>query len=69
MKHSLKYLLLSAMFFEEMRFTYLPPLHPHSYQHLFHNLQYPNKTKPPLLLHVITKKPKPYHPPQSHKIG
>lgn len=57
-KDSLKYLLVSGMFFEELGFTYLGPVDGHSYDELFENLQYAKKTKGPVLLHVITKKEK-----------
>lgn len=57
-KDSLKYLLVSGMFFEEMGFTYLGPVDGHSYEDLFENLEYAKKTKGPVLLHVITKKEK-----------
>lgn len=57
-KDSLKYMLVSGMFFEELGFTYLGPVDGHSYTELFENLQYAKKTKGPVLLHVITKKGK-----------
>lgn len=68
-KDSLKYLLVSGMFFEEMGFTYLGPVDGHSYEDLFENLEYAKKTKGPVLLHVITKKGKGYKPAESDKIG
>lgn len=68
-KDSLKYLLVSGMFFEEMGFTYLGPVDGHSYEDLFENLEYAQKTKGPVLLHVITKKGKGYKPAESDKIG
>lgn len=68
-KDSLKYLLVSGMFFEEMGFTYLGPVDGHSYEDLFENLEYAKKTKGPVLLHVITKKGKGYKPAEADKIG
>ncbi len=68
-KDSLKYLLVSGIFFEELGFTYLGPVDGHNYDDLFENLQYAKKTKGPVLLHVITKKGKGYHPAESDKIG
>ncbi|MBD1378788.1 1-deoxy-D-xylulose-5-phosphate synthase [Metabacillus arenae] len=68
-KDSLKYLLVSGMFFEELGFTYLGPIDGHSYEDLFENLQYAKKTKGPVLIHVITKKGKGYHPAEQDKIG
>jgi 1-deoxy-D-xylulose-5-phosphate synthase len=68
-KDSLKYLLVSGMFFEEMGFTYLGPVDGHNYDELFENLAYAKKTEGPVLLHVITKKGKGYHPAESDVIG
>lgn len=68
-KDSLKYLLVSGMFFEELGFTYLGPVDGHSYDELFENLQYAKKTKGPVLLHVITKKGKGYKPAETDKTG
>ena len=58
MKDSLKYLLVSGIFFEEMGFTYLGPVDGHNFDELFENLNYAKKTEGPILLHVITKKGK-----------
>ncbi|TXC92302.1 1-deoxy-D-xylulose-5-phosphate synthase, partial [Metabacillus litoralis] len=52
-KDSLKYLLVSGVFFEELGFTYLGPVDGHDYDDLFENLQYAKKTPGPVLLHVI----------------
>lgn len=68
-KDSLKYLLVSGMFFEELGFTYLGPIDGHSYEDLFDNLSYAKKTPGPVLLHVITKKGKGYFPAESDKTG
>jgi len=68
-KDSLKYLLVSGIFFEELGFTYLGPVDGHSYEDLFENLQYAKKTKGPVLLHVITKKGKGYKPAETDTIG
>lgn len=62
LKDSLKYLLVSGMFFEELGFTYLGPIDGHNYEELFENLQYAKKTEGPVLLHVLTKKGKGYGP-------
>ena len=58
LKDSLKYMLVSGVFFEELGFTYLGPVDGHNYDELFENLRYAKKTKGPVLLHVITKKGK-----------
>lgn len=58
LKDSMKYFLVSGMFFEELGFTYLGPVDGHNFEALFEQLQYAKKTKGPILLHVITKKVK-----------
>ncbi|PLR84493.1 MULTISPECIES: 1-deoxy-D-xylulose-5-phosphate synthase [Bacillus] len=68
-KDSLKYLLVSGIFFEELGFTYLGPVDGHNYEDLFENLSYAKKTEGPVLLHVITKKGKGYQPAENDKIG
>ncbi|WLR43880.1 1-deoxy-D-xylulose-5-phosphate synthase [Bacillus carboniphilus] len=68
-KDSLKYLFVSGMFFEEMGFTYLGPVDGHDFNDLFENLNYAKKTKGPVLLHVMTKKGKGYHPAEKDKVG
>ncbi|HJV16589.1 MAG TPA: 1-deoxy-D-xylulose-5-phosphate synthase [Bacillales bacterium] len=68
-KDSLKYLLVSGVFFEEMGFTYLGPVDGHSYEALFENLSYAKKMEGPVLLHVITKKGKGYNPAEMDKTG
>ena len=68
-KDSLKYLLVSGVFFEELGFTYLGPIDGHDFEALEENLQYAKKMKGPVLLHVITKKGKGYKPAELDKIG
>jgi 1-deoxy-D-xylulose-5-phosphate synthase len=68
-KDSLKYLFVSGMFFEELGFTYLGPVDGHNYEELFENFKYAKKTEGPVLLHVITKKGKGYHPAENDKRG
>lgn len=68
-KDSLKYLLVSGAFFEELGFTYLGPIDGHDFVALEENLQYAKKMKGPVLLHVITKKGKGYKPAELDKIG
>ncbi|OCA91045.1 1-deoxy-D-xylulose-5-phosphate synthase [Bacillus sp. FJAT-27225] len=68
-KDSLKYMLVSGMFFEELGFTYLGPVDGHNFEDLFENLAYAKKTEGPVLIHVITKKGKGYYPAESDKIG
>jgi 1-deoxy-D-xylulose-5-phosphate synthase len=61
-KDSLKYLLVSGMFFEELGYTYLGPVDGHDIDDLMENLAYAKKTKGPVIIHVITKKGKGYEP-------
>ena len=68
-KDSLKYLLVSGMFFEEMGFTYLGPVDGHNFDDLIENIRYAKKTSGPVLLHVITKKGKGYKPAEQDKVG
>jgi len=68
-KDSLKYLLVSGIFFEELGFTYLGPIDGHDLTDLERNLQYAKKVDGPVLLHVITKKGKGYRPAEDDKIG
>jgi len=68
-KDSLKYLLVSGVFFEELGFTYLGPIDGHDLEALEENLQYAKKMKGPVLLHVITKKGKGFKPAELDKIG
>ncbi|WP_422123182.1 1-deoxy-D-xylulose-5-phosphate synthase [Planococcus sp. X10-3] len=68
-KDSLKYLVVSGMFFEELGFTYLGPIDGHDLEELEDNLQYAKKVGGPVLLHVITKKGKGFLPAEQDKIG
>ena len=68
-KDSLKYLLVSGMFFEELGFTYLGPIDGHNLDELEDNLRYAKKIEGPVLLHVITKKGKGFLPAEQDTIG
>ncbi|HSI66917.1 MAG TPA: 1-deoxy-D-xylulose-5-phosphate synthase [Planococcus sp. (in: firmicutes)] len=68
-KDSLKYLLVSGVFFEELGFTYLGPVDGHDLEDLEQNLQYAKKMEGPVLLHVITKKGKGFLPAEQDLIG
>ncbi len=69
LKDSLKYLLVSGMFFEEMGFTYLGPVDGHNLEDLLENIKYAKKTEGPVLVHVITKKGKGYAPAENDALG
>ena len=68
-KDSMKYLLVSGVFFEELGFTYLGPVDGHDLSDLERNLLYAKKMDGPVLLHVITKKGKGFRPAEDDKIG
>ncbi|HSO56772.1 MAG TPA: 1-deoxy-D-xylulose-5-phosphate synthase [Paenisporosarcina sp.] len=68
-KDSLKYLLVSGIFFEELGFTYLGPIDGHDYEKLQETLLNAKKMKGPVLVHVLTKKGKGFRPAEEDKIG
>ncbi|MCM3715236.1 1-deoxy-D-xylulose-5-phosphate synthase [Halalkalibacter oceani] len=68
-KDSLKYLLVSGIFFEELGFTYLGPVDGHDLDDLAENLTFAKKTKGPVLVHVLTKKGKGYEPAENDAKG
>ncbi|WP_059103309.1 1-deoxy-D-xylulose-5-phosphate synthase [Shouchella shacheensis] len=69
LKDSMKYLLVSGVFFEEMGFTYLGPVDGHDLDDLRDNLRYAKKTSGPVLVHVVTKKGKGYKPAEEDAKG
>lgn len=69
LKDSLKYMVVSGIFFEEMGFTYLGPVDGHDLDDLKQNLNYAKKTNGPVLVHVITKKGKGYKPAEEDATG
>ena len=68
-KDSLKYLVVSGVFFEEMGFKYLGPIDGHDFEALETNLRYAKEAKGPVLVHVITKKGKGYKPAEEDTVG
>lgn len=68
-KDSLKYLLVSGVFFEELGFTYLGPIDGHDFTELERNFNYAKKTEGPVLFHVVTKKGKGFRPAENDKVG
>jgi len=68
-KDTLKYLLVSGIFFEELGITYLGPVDGHDMNALIDNISYAKKTKGPVLVHVLTQKGKGYRPAESDAIG
>ncbi len=69
LKDSLKYLVVSGVFFEEMGFKYLGPIDGHDIDSLEKTLDYAKKAKGPVLVHVITKKGKGYKPAEEDTVG
>ncbi|MFO7316936.1 MAG: 1-deoxy-D-xylulose-5-phosphate synthase [Bacilli bacterium] len=69
-KDSLKYLVISGVFFEEMGFKYLGPIDGHDFDALEKTLEYAKKVEDrPVLVHVVTKKGKGYKPAEEDRIG
>ncbi len=69
LKDSLKYMVVSGIFFEEMGFTYLGPVDGHDLDDLKNNLNYAKKVSGPVLVHVVTKKGKGYKPAEEDATG
>lgn len=68
-KDSLKYLVVSGVFFEELGFKYLGPIDGHDFEALEKTLEYAKKVQGPVLVHVITKKGKGYKPAEDDTVG
>lgn len=64
-KDSLKYLLVSGIFFEELGYTYLGPIDGHNVEELITCFTQAKRTKGPVLVHVVTKKGKGYAPAEA----
>ena len=68
-KDSLKYLVVSGVFFEEMGFKYLGPIDGHDFEALEDTLEYAKKVGGPVLVHVVTKKGKGFKPAEEDTVG
>lgn len=68
-KDSLKYLVVSGVFFEEMGFKYLGPIDGHDFEALEDTLEYAKKVEGPVLVHVVTKKGKGFKPAEEDTVG
>lgn len=68
-KDSMKYLLVSGMWFEDLGFTYFGPVDGHNLPLLLETLKQADKVEGPVLVHVVTTKGKGYTPAEtdSHK--
>lgn len=69
LKDSLKYLVVDGAFFEELGIRYIGPVDGHNYEELEHALKTADSIEKPVLIHVVTKKGKGYHPAENDKIG
>lgn len=65
-KDSLKYLLMSGIFFEELGFTYLGPINGHDLRALKQVFERAQGVQGPVLVHVYTKKGKGYPPAEKN---
>ncbi|UEX89107.1 1-deoxy-D-xylulose-5-phosphate synthase [Staphylococcus ratti] len=68
-KDSLKYLVVDGAFFEELGIRYIGPVNGHNFEELENALQTADSINKPVLIHVVTKKGKGYHPAENDKIG
>ncbi|MBH8601668.1 1-deoxy-D-xylulose-5-phosphate synthase [Thermoactinomyces sp. CICC 23799] len=67
-KDSLKYLVVSGVFFEHLGFTYIGPVDGHQLDELMESLRLAGKTKGPVLVHVITRKGYGYKPAEDDSV-
>lgn len=68
-KDSLKYLVVDGAFFEELGIRYIGPVDGHSFEELENALAAADSINKPVLIHIVTKKGKGYHPAENDKIG
>lgn len=68
-KDSLKYLVVSGVFFEELGFKYLGPIDGHDIELLQNTFENAKKFDEPVLVHVVTKKGKGYKPAEEDTVG
>jgi 1-deoxy-D-xylulose-5-phosphate synthase len=62
LKDSLKYLVMSGIWFEELGLTYIGPVDGHNLPLLLETLKQADKVDGPVLVHVVTRKGKGYTP-------
>ncbi len=67
-KDSLKYLVVSGVFFETLGFTYIGPVDGHQLPELMESLRLARKTRGPVLVHVITRKGNGYKPAEDDSV-
>lgn len=69
LKDSLKYLVVDGIFFEELGIKYIGPVDGHDFDDLARAIESSKDYNGPVIVHVITKKGKGYHPAEDDKIG
>jgi 1-deoxy-D-xylulose-5-phosphate synthase len=67
-RHSLKYLLVSGVLFEELGYTYFGPVDGHNLPQLIDILKQAEKVTGPVLVHVVTLKGKGYSPAEENSM-
>ncbi|UBH12266.1 1-deoxy-D-xylulose-5-phosphate synthase [Macrococcus armenti] len=68
-KDSLKYLVVNGIFFEELGIKYIGPVDGHNFKDLEDALLTSKRINGPVIVHLITKKGKGFHPAENDKIG
>src|SRR5690625_4847288 len=68
-KDSLKYLVVEGIFFEELGIKYIGPVDGHDFEDLEQAIESAKDYKGPVIVHVITKKGKGYHPAEDDQLG
>lgn len=68
-KDSLKYLVVTGVFFEELGIKYVGPVDGHNFNDLNEAFETSKRINGPVIVHVITKKGKGYRPAENDKIG
>lgn len=68
-KDSLKYLVVSGVFFEELGIKYVGPVDGHNFKELGEAIETSKRISGPVIIHVITKKGKGFRPAENDKIG
>lgn len=69
LKDSLKYLVVDGIFFEELGIKYIGPVDGHDFEALQQAIESAKDYNGPVIIHVITKKGKGYHPAEDDKLG
>lgn len=69
LKDSMKYLVIDGVFFEELGIKYIGPVDGHDFEDLDQAIESGKDYNGPVIIHVITKKGKGYHPAEDDKLG